>query len=212
MIVTVEVEENNFNNNNINNHFFGKYISNIKGLCEDSDNIFIEFENGESITMYHDRKCCESVTVDDIVGELDLVGARFFEIIEKKPTKQSVKDKSCTWTFYTIRTSKGYTDIKWYGESNGHYSEEVSFKTDIHSLLYIDSVSISVNDTVHDIYKKIYSVAMEDCYESRPVNILLCKHKISYDLYCKMQALREFYNETTFTIIAAENYINIFEI
>lgn len=89
--------------------------------------------------MAHDQDCCESVTIDDINGDLrDLIGTPITQAEEKTQDASGTKteeagtdwewsyEESATWTFYTFATIKGFVDIKWFGTSNGYYSENVS--------------------------------------------------------------------------------------
>lgn len=105
----------------------GKTLSNIKA---DDYEIVFETTDGERYRMYHEQDCCESVRVEDIVGDLeDLVGSEL--LIAEEVDGESPADfeayESYTWTFYKFATRKGYVDIRWLGQSNGYYSESVSF-------------------------------------------------------------------------------------
>jgi hypothetical protein len=84
-----------------------------------------------TFTFSHDQECCESVEIEDIVGDLnDLVGSPLltaYESCSQKNPEGVTKEyqDSFTWTFYKFATIKGYVDVRWYGESNGYYSEGV---------------------------------------------------------------------------------------
>ena len=112
--------------------FSGRTITRVYGLELGETDIYICFNEDEYIKMYHQGECCEEVDLDDICGNIDLEGAVFYELVEKKSDVEleakEEYEESWTWTFYTIRTSKGYLDLRWYGSSNGYYSEEVDLE------------------------------------------------------------------------------------
>lgn len=89
--------------------------------------------DGNSYRLYHSQDCCEDVSVEDVVGDLDdLIGSTILKASEDTSDVNPegiTKDyqNSFTWTFYNISTMKGHVTIRFYGESNGYYSESVDF-------------------------------------------------------------------------------------
>lgn len=104
-------------------------------ITDTTDHIIFTCSDGKQYQMYHSQDCCESVTVEDIVGDLnDLIGTPILkaeEVVSSDHNPEGVEvpeyQESFTWTFYKLATIKGYVDIRWYGESNGYYSESVDF-------------------------------------------------------------------------------------
>jgi hypothetical protein len=96
------------------------------------DAIRFKTSDGELYKMYHEQDCCESVGIEDIVGDLqDLVGSEILMAEEVEGESPADFDErghdSYSWTFYKLATIKGYVDIRWFGSSNGYYSEGVDF-------------------------------------------------------------------------------------
>ena len=107
----------------------GKILKDIK--IEGNENIFFIDEDGIEYKMFHDYDCCENVYIEDICGDINnLIGSEIImaeEVINRDLSPLNEFDESYTWTFYKFATVKGYVTIRWYGESNGYYSEKVDF-------------------------------------------------------------------------------------
>jgi len=105
-----------------------KTIVEIVGLEKESDEVIFKCYDGSVYKMYHEQDCSEHVSIDDVVGDVDdLIGKPVLLAEECCDKGGSRGDESYTWTFYKLATTKGYLDIKWYGASNGYYSESVYF-------------------------------------------------------------------------------------
>lgn len=118
------------------NELLGKTIVDIKGAEKDSEFIFFICSDDSRFLMFHEQDCCEYVFVEDICGDIkSLIDTPILKAEESNSYDDKSLDRgnidgyddSYTWTFYHLATSKGYVDIRWFGSSNGYYSESVDF-------------------------------------------------------------------------------------
>lgn len=112
----------------------GKTLVKVENL--DNEELIFTLTNGEQYKLYHESDCCESVTIEEIIGDLDdLIGSPIIQAeeiehesgVNPEGVKIPEYQDSFTWTFYKLATAKGFVTIRWYGESNGYYSESVDF-------------------------------------------------------------------------------------
>lgn len=114
----------------------GETITSIVGAEDNSDEVTITCESGAEFHMYHSQDYCEVVQIYKILGTPSVGRVLSCHESDEKPewcdmTGHSLDD-SHTWTVYyfTVMTAAGGSSfaIAWLGESNGYYSEKVSFE------------------------------------------------------------------------------------
>ncbi len=122
----------------------GLTFHHIEGGERESDVLlFVGAGDVPSFKFYHEQDCCETVRIEDIVGDLnDLVGV---PILEAREDTQDggANYESATWTFYNFRTIKGSVTVRWLGESNGYYSESVR----------CERLLTNYEQTINELYK-----------------------------------------------------------
>ena len=107
----------------------GLVIDRIEGLEKQSDEVRIYTKCGRAFKFYHIENCCESVylcdfEVDEIIGA-EIIAAD--ELTNSESMQPDTSTESWQWTFYRINTTNGELWMRWLGESNGYYSEDVDF-------------------------------------------------------------------------------------
>jgi hypothetical protein len=95
-----------------------------------ADELLFLDSTGAGFRFDHDQDCCESVRIEDVIGDLsDLEHSPilFAEEVSTEGAPMPEDPESYTWTFYRFGTAKGTVTVRWLGESNGYYSERVRF-------------------------------------------------------------------------------------
>lgn len=122
------------------NELIGLTITEVHGLEKQSEQVILS-AGDKHFEFYHEQDCCESVDLEDFEGDAeDLVGGLVIRAEEYDSDSDYIKTRnlilnnpvlepeygSATYTFYRISTTKGDLWMRWMGESNGYYSEEIT--------------------------------------------------------------------------------------
>ncbi len=108
---------------NIETTLLGLTLTKVEGAVG-GDEVLFKTKEGRSFRLWHSQDCCESVRVTSVTGNRKLLlGTPLTSVREVIETGGD----HWTRTTYHLATDKGSVSIQWLGESNGYYSESVSF-------------------------------------------------------------------------------------
>ena len=100
-----------------------------KIVRSDNELLFLT-DDGLMFMLEHRSDCCETVELIDICGDLEdllfspIIGCEIVTNNTDPPVEDtSYPPESFTWTFVKIWTVFGSVTLRWYGTSNGYYSE-----------------------------------------------------------------------------------------
>lgn len=128
--------------------------------------------------MFHGQDCCEEVWLEDIIGDLDdLVGSPILKA--EKRTDENLppvenSDFSYTWTFYEFATIKGSVTLRWFGTSNGYYSEDVDVEEKYYGITKVNKQALKItncNSCVH--FKKLWELSDRTFVKDRCIAICM---------------------------------------
>lgn len=107
----------------------GMRIKSVDGLKKNSEETLIVFESGCALYMTHTQECCEMVRLVESSGldAMELLGSVFAGVEISSSSRRDDSGEGRTDTWISLLTSKGSTQLRWLGESNGYYSESIDF-------------------------------------------------------------------------------------
>jgi len=106
----------------------GERLIAVDGLKEGSEEVIFKTASGRVFKMYHEQDCCESVKITRHSSAYVHGGGLLVVEATEKIEENIPSCESATRTTFIINGG-GYSGffIEWVGESNGYYSESVSF-------------------------------------------------------------------------------------
>lgn len=121
--------------NNMNAHLASGLVK-VDGLRKNGSRVRFWCKDGFIIVMCHQQDYNEEVWIESVDSEENTsdiyTDCKWCKLEEehlgKRKSPLNERDESYTWTFYKITTNRGYDTIRWYGASNGYYSESVDFE------------------------------------------------------------------------------------
>lgn len=145
----------------------------------------ISTNKGLTLKFYHEQDCCESVWLEDGFDDLkSMIGKEILDIeyiFNQTDEPLEDVDDSYTWHYTNIKTIDKDCQLRFFGTSNGFYSEDIDFtidalyhKEDVVRTLYSNKIltlaSVSYNrvtykdgnwDSVYAIEKVVYDEVYE---------------------------------------------------
>lgn len=113
------------------NRMVGETIVSVSGNRHDEEFV-VRTTSGLVFTFYHSQDCCEDVYLEEIIGDIDDLIGHTVVMAEETCSNDEVVGVSCyqgesfTWTYYRMATERGLVVLRFFGSSNGYYSESVS--------------------------------------------------------------------------------------
>jgi len=111
----------------------GQIVKKITGLEKNSPEVHI-VTNQTTYKLYHHQDCCESVLVENVIGdEKDILNEEIIFAEEDAGANDpdwydEHYNDSHTWTKYVLKTKNASLKFWFLGESNGYYNENVSIE------------------------------------------------------------------------------------
>lgn len=118
----------------------GQTLISVSGFEKGSERIELRSSDRNKLVLWHERDCCENVSVEQVDGDPDdLIDSPLLmceeisgETLGADPNRdpdgkveRGRGDSTFTWTYYKFATVKGYVTVRWFGSSNGYYAEDV---------------------------------------------------------------------------------------